>query len=250
MIKTLKDKIKDDGYIAANKDWLDTMVESAFHDLRLPDNVTKKMVTDAFYKDMTRIALYKDYSPTCIMFKDSWFGSDCPIRALGNGIAFIHEFVDADYFRDLCVSSVTAYHRPYFDRGICNVIRTIVAGRNVPHVYEDEYIRYALPMPLSRIDGSFYDLKPDVELIAFEHKGCVQIAIPHIDTQADVGNVCHIVGSQASVRFFKVLYGSYREWKLQELSKVLSDHCCNALLVRFDTTDEGVYDPAYKPDND
>lgn len=250
MIKTLKSTIKDEGYIAANKDWLDAMLKDAFHDLRLPDKVARETVTDAFYKDMTRIALYKDYSPTCIMFKDDWFGHDCPLRALGNGIAFIHEFVDADYFRDFCVSSVTGIRRPYFDRGICNAIRTIVAGQNVPYVYEDEYIRYALPMPLSRINGSFYDLRPDVELIAFEHKGCVQIAIPHIDTQADVVNVCHIVGPQAPVRFFKVLYHSYSEWKLQELSKVLSDVCCNALLVRFDTIDDGVYDPAYKPDND
>lgn len=70
MIKTLKAKIKDDGYIVTNKDWLDAMIESTFHDLILPELVTKKTLAEAFYKDMASLNMYKDDCPKCIMFKD------------------------------------------------------------------------------------------------------------------------------------------------------------------------------------
>lgn len=245
MIKTLKAKIKDNGYMATNKDWLDAMIESTFHDLRLPDNVTRKMVTDAFYKDMTRLAKYKDNYPTCIMFRDRYIDCNTPLSKLGHGIVFIHDYSDADHFRDFCVSRITAesgIRNPFFDRGLCNAIRAIIAEQDfIDYVGKNEYIRYALPFPLSRLEGGCRDL--DVELIAFEYKGSVQLVIPHIDTEEDFVNLRGIVGSCPQVYFFGVyqaLNGVQGEWKLHELSKVLER---DALLVKFYAKYRGTYDP-------
>lgn len=245
MIKTLKTTIKDEGYIAANKDWLDSMLEDTFCELPLPDHVTWKMVTDAFYKDMTHLSKYKDKYPTCIMFRDHYIDCNTPLSKLGQGIVFIHDYSDADRFRDFCVSSITAksgLRTPFFDRGLCNAIRAIIAEQDfIDRVGENEYIRYALPFPLSRLEGGCHDL--DVELIAFEHEGFVQLVIPHIDTEEDFVNLRGIVGSCPHVYFFgvyKALDGIQGEWKLHELSKVLAR---DALLVKFYTKYRGTYDP-------
>lgn len=245
MIKTLKAVIKDDGYIAANKDWLDAMLEGTLRGLPLPNHITREAMTYAFYKDMERLAKYKDSYPTCIMFRDNYVGCNTPLNKLGNGIVFINGYSNADRFRDFCVSSVTAeskFRTPFFDRGLCNAIRAIIAKQD-PDVWvgENEYIRYALPLPLSRIEEGDHGL--DVELIAFERKGFVQLVIPHIDTEEDFVNLRSMVGGGAIVYFFgvyKASNGVQGEWKLQELSKVLER---DAILVKFYTKYRGTYDP-------
>jgi hypothetical protein len=229
MIKTLKAKIKDNGYMATNKDWLDAIIESTFHDLILPEHVTKKTVAEAFYKDMARLKVHKEGNPKCIMFKDEYVSSDRPLRMLGRGIAFIHDFSDADRFRDFCVSRVTdksGLRTPFFDRGLCNAIRAIVGGHI--SVGENEYIRYELPFPLDHIEEGCHQLS--VELIAFEHEGFVQLVIPKIDTHEDIINLRAIVGPHVPIYFFAVCQPISKdgEWPLPELSKELG---CNAFLV-------------------
>lgn len=241
MIKTLKAKIKDNGYMATNKDWLDAMIESTFHDLRLPDNVTKKMVTDAFYKDMASLGMYKDDCPKCIMFKD---GSVDLLEQLGYGIAIIDGYGNADPFRDFCVSHVSSCKSPFFARGLCNAIRAIFADYDMKLILgEDEYIRYAVPMPFDRIEDG-WDL--DVELIVFEHEGDIKLVIPHIDTEADLENLRHLAGSGIHIYWFGLFHSfdGPNGCKLQELSKVLEE---DAVLMKPHFEYRGVYDSVVRP---
>lgn len=248
MIKTLKAKIKDNGYMATNKDWLDAMIESTFHDLILPEHVTKKTVAEAFYKDMASLDMYKDDCPKCIMFKD---GSVDLFEQLGYGIAIIDGYGNADPFRDFCVSHVSSCKSPFFARGLCNAIRAVSAYYDMKPMTikvdcilgEDEYIRYAVPMPFDRIEDG-WDL--DVELIAFEHEGDIKLVIPHIDTEADLENLRHLAGSGIYIYWFGVFHSSDGPggWKLQELSKVLEE---DAFLVKPHFEYRGVYDSVVRP---
>lgn len=228
MIKTLKAKIKDNG--------LDAIIESTFHDLILPEHVTKKTVAEAFYKDMASLYMYKDDCPKCIMFKD---GSVDLFEQLGYGIAIIGGYGNADPFRDFCVSHVSSCKSPFFARGLCNAIRAILADCDVGCIVgENEYIRYAVPMPFDRIEDG-WDL--DVELIGFEHEGDIKLVIPHIDTEADLENLRHLAGSGRHIYWFGVFHSSDGPdgCKLQELSKVLED---DAFLVKPYFEYRGVYD--------
>lgn len=235
MIKTLKTTIKDEGYIAANKDWLDSMLKDTFHDLHLPNGSAMETVTEAFYKDMASLAVYKDDCPKCIMFKD---GSVDLFEQLGYGIAIIDGYGNADPFRDFCVSHVSSCKSPFFARGLCNAIRAGVANVAAQRLVdnfkvsdilgENEYIRYAVPMPFDRIEDG-WDL--DVELIAFEHEGDVKLVIPHIDTEGDLENLRHLAGSGAHIYYFGVFHSPNGTdgFKLNALSKVLED---DAFLVK------------------
>lgn len=229
MIKTLKSTIKDDGYLAANKDWLDSMLKDTFHDLHLPNGAAMETLTEAFYKDMASLAVYKDDYPKCIMFKN---GSDNLFEQFGSGFAIIDGYGNADGFRDFCVSDVTTCREPLFARGLCNAVRAgvanVVAQRIVGNfkvsdiLGENEYIRYAVPMPLNRIEDNYC---LDVELIAFEHEGCVKLVIPHIDTEGDLENLRHLAGSGTHIYYFDVFHSSNGTdgFKLKALSKVLED---------------------------